>query len=314
MQFKASLPVANLLIHEPFVFAGATFTPPSREATEDLLLNESDAASFLSGANLSTAITALSGVQLSDFETVAILSFDINVGLTEYATANRQDDERVLAEAVFQGEAVMDLIRVDFCRLDIPQYSPMMAGYFPNVNRLAVSVHADGKQRLIAREPECPIMIPGLGLELDTVPSRSHIEPIISEQHVSESLGIRLKRLLRVFGQSFTAFSNDQKILNLIFAMDGLLTPENCGSDRFKAAIGKWLADDHSSQAHERDTFAKFYKEVRNPMVHRGKSYEELGRDRKTDLLYLQGIVSRLLTRLSKHRQMAFSEFWRQHT
>ncbi len=314
MQLKVSLPVANLLIYEPFAFAGATFTPPSREATEDPSQDESNAASFLSGRNLSTAITALSGVQLSDFDSVAILSFDINVDLTDYPRANRQDDERVLAEAVFQGEAVMDLIRIDFCRLDIPQYSPMMAGYSPNVNRLAVAVHADGKQRLIAREPDCPIIVPGLGLELDTVPSSSPIEPIISEQHVNESLGIRLKRLLRVFGQSFTAFSDDQKILNLIFAMDGLLTPEKCASDRFKAAIGKWLADDPSLQARDRDTFAKFYEEVRNPMVHRGKSYEELGRNRKTDLLYLQGIVSRLLERLSKHRQLEFAEFWRQHT
>jgi hypothetical protein len=314
MQLKVSIPVANLLIYEPFAFAGATFTPPLREATDNPSQDESDAASFLSGGKLSTAITALSGVQLSDFETVAILSFDVSVDLTEYPRANRQDDERVLAEAVFQGEAVMDLIRVDFCRLDITQYAPMMAGYFPSVNRLAVVVHADGKQRLIAREPDCPIMVPGLGLELDTVPSSSRVEPIISEQHVNESLGIRLKRLLRVFGQSFTAFSDDQKILNLIFAMDGLLTPENCGSDCFKAAIGKWLADDQSLQAREHDSFAKFYKDVRNPMVHRGKSYEELGRDRKTDLLYLQEIVSRLLERLSKHRQMEFSEFWRQHT
>lgn len=192
----------------------------------------------------------------------------------------------------------------------------MMVGYFPHVNRLAVSVHEDEseKQRLIAREPECPIMIPGLGLELESVPSRSEIEPIVSEQHADESLGFRLQRLLRAFGQAFSAFSDDQKILNLIFALDGLLTPENCGSDQFKAAIGKWLADDATAQARERDDFAKFYKEVRNPLVHRGKLYEQLGRNRKADLLYLQGIVSKLLNRLSKHRQLKFSAFWMQHT
>lgn len=91
-----------------------------REATDDPSQDEFNTASFLSSGNLSTAITALSGVQLSDFDTVAILSFDINIDLTDHPTGNRQDDERVLAEAIFQGEAVMDLIRVDFCRLDIP--------------------------------------------------------------------------------------------------------------------------------------------------------------------------------------------------
>jgi hypothetical protein len=212
----------------------------------------------------------------------------------------------------------MDLIRVDFCRLDMPQYSPMMAGYVPSVNRLAVSVHDEtsGNQRLIAREPDCPIIIPGLGLELEAVPSHSEIEAIVCEQHADHSLGIRLRRLLRVFGQAFTALSDDQKILNLLFALDGLLTRENCSAARFKAAIGKWLADDATPEAceRERDKFATFYKDVRNPLVHRGKSYEQLGRDRKADLLYLQDLVSRLLARLSQYRQLEFSAFWTQHT
>jgi hypothetical protein len=100
-----------------FTFTSRLLSParasrhPSREAVEHPSLNESNRASFLSGGNLSTAITALSGVQLSDFDTVASLSFNISIELTEYPRASRQDDERVWAEAVLHGEAVMDLIR-----------------------------------------------------------------------------------------------------------------------------------------------------------------------------------------------------------
>ena len=312
MQLKVSIPVVNLLIYEPFEFAGVIFTPPSQDAFPD----ERNTASILLDGNLSTAITALSGVQLSDFNVATAISFEITVELVDYPTPSRQDDERVLAEAVFRAEAVMDLIRFDYCRLDIPQYSPMMAGYIPTVNRIAVSVYdeASGKQRLIAREPDCPIMIPGIGLELESAPSHSEIEAIISEQHADQSLGIRLRRLLRAFGQAFTASSDDQKILNLIFALDGLLTPENCYSDKFKSAIGKWLGGNATHQASEHENFAKFYEEVRNHLVHRGKSYEQLGRDRKADLFYLQGVISRLLTRLSQYRQLEFSAFWKQHT
>ena len=316
MQLKVSLPVANFLIPKPFPFAGAKFTPPTQEhADKNISTNALDAVSILPFNNLSTAITALSGVKLSDFDAVTVVSFNLSLEFPHYPKPNRQDDQRLLTEAISRAEAILDLIRVGYCRLDIPQYSPMMAGYFSHLNRLAVAVHndANGNQRLIAREPDRPIMMPGLGLELDSVPSCPVIEPIISEQHADESLGARLQRLLRVFGQTFTAFSDDEKILNLIFALEGLLTPENCSTSKFKTTIGKFLSDDSRHQKCENDTFAKFYKEVRNPMVHRGKSYEQLGRDRKTDLMYLQGIVAKLLERLSKYRRSDFSEFWRQY-
>ena len=243
MQFNVTLPVANLLIYEQFEFAGTTFLPAKNEHENESSREEVDFDSLFSGKNLSEVITAVSGVRLSDLETVTNIQFDIDINWTGEQVSSRDYDERILEESIFKGEAVMDLIRVDYCRLDIPQKSPMMAGYIPNLNFLAVKVQNDEQTRLIAREPDCPLLVPGLGLELDRPPRHSDFESIITEQYNSNSLGIRLKRLLRVFGQSFTAFSDDQKILNLIFAMDGLLTPEKCKSDEFKSAIGKWLTD-----------------------------------------------------------------------
>lgn len=313
MQFKVSLPVANLLIYEQFEFAGATFIPATREYVDEAEQEHVNLDSIFSDKNLSEVITVVSGVQVADLETVTNIQFDIRIDWSGEQVSCRDFDERILEEAIFKGEAVMDLIRVDYCRLDIPQTSPMMAGYIPNRNILAVKVHNDRQTYLIAREPNCPLLVPGLGLELDSPPSPSDFESIVTEQYDSNSLGIRLKRLLRVFGQSFTAFSDDQKILNLIFAIDGLLTPENCNSNEFKSAIGKWLSNDPSIQANARENFVKFYKEVRNPMVHHGKSYSQLGRNRKEDLLYIQRIIARLLLSLSKYRHLEFAEFWHQY-
>ena len=76
---------------------------------------------------------------------------------------------------------------------------------------------------------------------------------------------------------------------------------------------GGLLTDDPSLQIKSQETFIKFYREVRNPMVHHGKSYSELGRHRKKDLLYIQRIIAGLLLSLSKYRHLEFVEFWHQH-
>lgn len=94
MQLRVSVPVANLLVYEPFVFAGINFAPSFQKPTDESFPDESNADSFLSSGNLSTAITNLSGVQLSDFSTVAVATFNINVDLTEYPRPNRADDGR----------------------------------------------------------------------------------------------------------------------------------------------------------------------------------------------------------------------------
>jgi hypothetical protein len=101
MQLNVSIPVANLLIYEQFEFAGAHFTPPLQECRDNSFRDHRGTASFPSGGNLSTAITALSGVQPSDFNTATVVSLAITVVLVDYPNPNRQDDERVLAEASF---------------------------------------------------------------------------------------------------------------------------------------------------------------------------------------------------------------------
>jgi len=315
MQISVIVPVANLLIYKPFTYGGLQFLPASDftdSETSDTSIgpSENNIWDELESGNLSKAISAITGVSKKDFQKFSNVVFDLNIPDFDLNNPKRNDDEYILAQALIRTERTLDLLKFDYARLDITQYTPMAAGFLPSLNYLAIYLYDRSQfiQRIIAREPENSLSIPGLGLELENTPEECQVAPLVLESFSEDTLGRRLQRLLRIFGQTFTATSDDQKILNLIFALDGLLTLEDSKSQQFKEAVEFWLRDISMEK------FSNFYRDVRNPLVHRGFSYEELGRNRQKDLLYIQRIVALLLTNLMPYRNMNFNEFWKKHS
>jgi hypothetical protein len=95
--------------------------------------------------------------------------------------------------------------------------------------------------------------------------------------------------------------------------MDGLLKLEGSKPDQFKRFVSATAASCPEDFEDEYQAFQAFYREVRNPLVHDGKSYDELGRHRRTDLIYLQSLIGRILTNLAAFASEDFKKCWERY-
>jgi hypothetical protein len=262
-------------------------------------------------SNLAQALAGVSGVTWNDFRHNTLIEMGFDSESFELRRPKRQNDEKVVSAALRQADAALDGIRFNCCRLDVPQMSLGPPGYLPEKGVFALYVHDTEKDegRMIAYEPANTYSIPGLGMDLDSV-SPSPVDSLITTTYQPGSLGVRLQRLLRMYCQSFIAQSDEAKILGNMFAMDGCLAPDNSHSGDFKKFVAMAASQSRAGYAAELDRFTKFYREVRNPLVHHGKSYEELGRDRRLDLFYLQGLLHVILEHLAKSAAEDYNNYW----
>jgi len=261
--------------------------------------------------NLAEALAGMSGVTENDFRHHTLLEMPFESRSFELRQPTRKNDQKIITAALEHADAALDGIRFNSCRLDVPQMSLGPPGYLPDKSMFSVYFHdTDHSQgRMIAHEAANPVSMPGLGMDLDTVRSSS-VDPLICNTYRPGTLGVRLQRLLRMYCQSFIAPSDEAKILGNVFAMDGCLTPDNSNPGDFKKFIGMAASGSSAGYRAQYEKFWQFYREVRNPLVHHGKSYAQLARDRRLDLFYLQGLLHLILENLTKSATEDFHTYW----
>lgn len=123
-----------------------------------------------------------------------------------------------------------------------------------------------------------------LGLDVDRPLDAGTIAlaPIAFGTGAGEMLD-RIRSAIRTAGQAFYILTPEARFLSLVFGLDGLCAPKSdwtgfkhrtyiaaIGSDGDASSFRMWLRD-----------FNAAYSEIRNPIVHRGKSFIELGIDPK---------------------------------
>ncbi|MCX7388665.1 MAG: hypothetical protein NTX48_18540 [Planctomycetales bacterium] len=262
--------------------------------------------------NLSETIAALSGVDESDFCKYTTMELPFESDLFQMRASTRANDEELLNHIIEHADRRLDGMRLDYCRLDKPQMCSGILGYIPGKNKFAVFVFdpASDDGRMIAREPEVPVAMPGIGLDLESI-QPSSVDTLITDGFATDALGGRLKRLLRTYATALSATSDESKILTIVFALDGILTPEGLkDAKKFRKFIGVSASMHSADFQRQYDRFCEFYATVRNPLVHDGKSYPDLCRDRKSDLLYLQSLVAGLLASMLRDAHEAFGAHW----
>ncbi len=320
---KILVPTPRMTVYEDLSHPklGLAFCAPTDpldfDPSEDVAPSQSDeiaAMAFADGAidqNLSETITVVSGVDESDFCKFTTMQFAMESDLFQMRGSKRTDDEALLNTLIEHADQLLDGMRVDYCCLDVPQMCFGVPGYIPGKNMFAAFILDpelnDG--RIIARESQVPVAMPALGLEFDSI-SPSFVDPLITDTFPPDALGLRLKRVLRTYANALSATSDESKILSIVFALDGILTTEKSTSTQFKKFIGVSASNNTADSQRQYKRFCEFYANVRNPLVHHGKSYVDLGRDRKPDLLYLQSLVAGLLESMVGDAHEAFDAHW----
>lgn len=285
------------------------------EPIEDITFSEGIVHIFEDGNsenNLSKFISASTGIYGSMFFDYTLMSFRITDNEFLFENPTRESDEKFFSNSVNYIDSILDTIRVDYCRFDVPHTAIGCPGFIQEINKRVLFVYSivHEQGRIIVREDENVIIVPGEGLELDGLQSDNLLKCLVEESYTPDLLGAKLQRLLKIFGTCVTLPTDEIKILTAIFALDGLLTPSRAQSEEFKKAVAKLISNDTDSYNNELTKFRDYYKNVRNNFVHHGFSYEELGRNRKNDLHYIQSLVVRLLYKLVGLRNEKFDLYW----
>ena len=307
-QYEIAVPVPTLTFSETGALGGATCIPAG-------ILDIKDIDSCLANGNLSDGITEVCGISTEQALSCSMLVIPRHLDEESLAERRRDFDEHLLRDALGRADAILDLIRLEQCRLDCSETWIGNAGYVmtPGSTSLFVLVLDQNSDvcRFIARKTWDPVAFPLLTSEVVASDIDNTLEPLLTEHLPHPTLGARLKRLLRSFGESCSIASDDLRLLSIIFALEGALCPEGTSSREFKRSVAVAQYGDTKSATKALEKFSRFYRDVRNVLVHRGSRYEELTRDRRDDFMYLQSLVHGILLRLASRRHSAFDEHWK---
>jgi hypothetical protein len=140
----------------------------------------------------------------------------------------------------------------------------------------------------------------------------------LAHSSVGHEMALRVRGALRAAGQAFYILTPEARFLNLVFALDGLCSPKKPWSGlahhSYIAAVGA----NGSAEQFDRwlRMFDAAYANIRNPIVHGGTSFIELGADpaeasdRTMYLLHscVEAIVRRSVTTIGDLQQTVIAE------
>ncbi len=228
------MPMSRLLLEVPFKIDKFRFYPANSidlrllniakpVCVEDFFI--SDDLAVIEGEAIAKFASCLSGAKTEIFETSASVAFVTEQDLT---MANGTHDDVLQCVAVLSQEAerAIDQIRLDFCRFDLPETLPGVAGTWAGSEAYACAVLFDSSSKrghIIAGEALLhSVVSKGLGLELNAVQFCStHKLPSSDDGEV----GGVVQHAMRLFSDVMNANTNTSKFLRAMTLLEFLGSP-----------------------------------------------------------------------------------------
>jgi hypothetical protein len=174
------MPLTRLLFYEPFAIGGFHFFPP--EAIDLTLLRpvpkktlesagEGVYVLALEGQHLREVSTSSTGFDVEILSNSPLVAFNVDIDWNEFLEANHEYDISLLKLLSSKAERALDIIRLFYCRLDLPNTLPGQIGSWEGSGEyLGALLYSpeDHESYLIAGAAvESSVIVRGLGLELD---------------------------------------------------------------------------------------------------------------------------------------------------
>lgn len=177
------MPLTRLVFYEPFAFGGFHFFPPGEadltalRPVPNMTLERADRGvdiTALEGQDLREVSTSLTGFDVDVLANSSTVAFNVDIDWHEFLEANHDDDISLLKLLSSKAERALDVVRLYYCRLDLPNTLPGQVGSWEGSGEyLGALLHSpeDHESHLIAGAAvESSVIVRGLGLELDTAP------------------------------------------------------------------------------------------------------------------------------------------------
>lgn len=232
--------------------------------------------------------------RVSDFNSEQI-EFDLKIkygDLIKLNSSSLDHDNYVINLCLDQAERGMDLIRLRYSSFDRPEFTPNPAGQLKS-GFYEVQITPNTAKRLSIK----PKVYGGLSKPLSA--SNNWLGPEVSDHFNSNDyklseilvgkevheLGNLLISSLRNCRQAFYTIGDESKFLSLIFSIDGLGYPKhNWSGWKHRSFIAILASSNNPSRFCDTlESYDYLYTDIRNKLVHEGKSFYELGEDNGND-------------------------------
>lgn len=279
----------------------------------------------LGGNELRLACSSLTGACSEIFETHSSICFSFTPPDHLARRNSHADDIKLIAFLSETAERVMDWIRFEFCRFDLPHTLPGLAGTWEDSGTLGCAViyaPLDRRATLLGGDVALHSVVSrGLGLELNEIQCPM-IDGSALVKVLDGEVGAVAQYALRLFSDVMNANSNTAKYLLAMTLLEFLAFPY--GFQKFQDSK-KDIAVHIAATREEYDDLLQKLRRLsdlkdeatgaqsgyRTLLVHHGKFLEEIitnDREQRALFLELQGYVSKVIADLIERKAMAWQE------
>jgi len=323
------MPLTRLLFYEPFAIDGFYFFPSKaidlkslRPVPNETLKSNREAAHVVAieGQGLREVSTSLTGFNVDILTNSPLVAFNVDIDWNEFLEANHEYDISLLKLLSSKAERALDIIRLFYCRLDLPNTLPGQIGSWEGSGEyLGALLYSpvDCESYLIAGAAvESSAIVRGLGLELDATPLL-----VLPSPNDGEVAGVVLHGL-SLYSEALNSSNETIKFSRLMTLFEFLASPYEYQSwQKIKGNIACHGARDKTSYLRLCERFRALTsiedasgKQVglRTLIVHNGKLLPELlpsFNDRSALFRELQGYAFAVLTDMLSNAEASWAEY-----
>ena len=328
----ALLPTNNLLIDKPFKIGTVWFAPPDMVGGLSALLASVDDRAFIpinaqsdelvqsemKGDSLRRFSSKLSGIEKSVIENSTIAVCPVVTDWEAFETANHVNDISLLEQLSSKADRSLDLVRIQFCQLGLPDTVPGIPGYWDRATGAigAAIISPNGRGKLIGGIKSAIIPVGGLGLELneqqiDLIPS-GDCARLFKVAEVLDEISLATRYALELFSRAMYANSDTLKFIMAIALLEYLGSGETYVKfEVIRKALQPHLAktsadyDRLSIRFQELTSMCDGGKNVgyRHRIIHEGRLLEELApspESRRQLFRELDGFIGKVIVQMSR--------------
>lgn len=322
------MPLTRLVFYESFVIDRFCFFPPGEidltalRPVPNKTLGASEGVDViaLDGQDLREVSASLTGFDVDVLSNSPIVAFNVEVDWDGFLEANHDDDIALLKLLSARAERALDIVRLYYCRLDLPNTLPGQVGSWEGSGEyLGALLYSpeDHESYLIAGAAvESSVIVRGLGLELDSAPLLTLPNP-----NDGDVAGIVLHGL-SLYSEALYSSNETIKFIRVMTLFELLASPDKCHSwKELKGDIACHCAADKAGYLRLCERFRALTSirdtsgnqlGLRTLIVHNGKLLPELlpGIKERTSLFReLQGCAFIVLTDMLTHVGLSWKEY-----
>lgn len=322
------MPLTRLLFYEPFSINGFHFFPPgaieptSLRIVPNMTLESAGGASLiaLEGQSLREVSTSLTGFDAGILANSPLVAFNVECDWDEFLQANHEYDISLLKLLSSKAERALDIIRLFYCRLDLPNTLPGQIGSWEDsgeyLGALLFSPEDNESYLIAGAAVESSVIVRGLGLELDANPQLT-----LPSANDGEVAGVVLHGL-SLYSEALNSSNETIKFSRVMTLFEFLASPVKFQSwKKIKGDIACHCARDKESYLRLCERFRALtsiedasgkQRGLRTLIVHHGMLLPELipcFKDRSALFSELQSYIFSVLTDMLSKAEASWAEY-----